>query len=152
MAKSQIKTIRITKGPRKGQSILAYVRPNGKWTEVRGKGRGATKQRRAAAKAGGLKDRFGRTAADRSAVRKTQKAARVGARKKQGLSASGHTVTNLQRFVKASSTASPAKGPPGRTPPVKASIGKPVKKGSGKISQKRASKSKRKTSKGRRGK
>lgn len=90
-------TITIKRGPRKGQRILAYVRPNGKWTEVK-RGRGATAQRRSAARAGGLKDRFGRTAQDRGKVRATQKAARVKKRLSRGLSRSGGKLVDPAKF------------------------------------------------------
>ena len=87
----------ITRGPRKGTRVLVYRYPSGKWTEVK-RGRGATKQRRAAARKAGLKDRFGRTAEDRARIRKKnpKKARAFQVRKaRRGLSRQGKLAAEL---------------------------------------------------------
>lgn len=57
---------KVTRGPRKGQTIMVYAKSG---TEIKS-GRGATKQRRAAARKAGVKDRQGRTAEDRGKLRR----------------------------------------------------------------------------------
>lgn len=67
--KGKLTSQKIKRGPRKGQTVTGYLYPNGKFKELKGSARGSNAQRRQLARKAGLRDRFGRTAEERAAVR-----------------------------------------------------------------------------------